>query len=288
MLRTPDGVSTFVDGLDHPEGLAMHPDGRWFAGGEAGQIDEIDADGKARREIANTGGFILGVAVAPDGSFLVACDLPNHCLWRLDLTTHELVVLADASAERGGLAVPNFACFAPDGTIYLSDSGDPYKPTGRVLRITPDGVVEVWHAGPFEFANGLALGPDGKSLFVVSSFLPGVERIAIQPDGKPGDRDVFCRFDDPDAIPDGIAFDADGRLYIGCYRPSAIYRTEPDGSGLRVLVADPMEHALCHPTNVAFGGPGFDRLFFTNLGRWHLGRFELGVRGLPLACHRSP
>ena len=41
-----------------------------FAGGEAGQIYQISPDGKVVEEIANTGGFILGVAISPDGSWL--------------------------------------------------------------------------------------------------------------------------------------------------------------------------------------------------------------------------
>ena len=33
--------------LDHPECIAVHPDGSVWAGGEAGQIYKISADGKA-------------------------------------------------------------------------------------------------------------------------------------------------------------------------------------------------------------------------------------------------
>ena len=38
------------------------PDGTIWAGGEAGQIYKISADGKDIKEVANTGGFILGIA----------------------------------------------------------------------------------------------------------------------------------------------------------------------------------------------------------------------------------
>ena len=41
-------ASIFADGLDHPECIAAHPDGSFFAGGEAGQIYRISRDGKRR------------------------------------------------------------------------------------------------------------------------------------------------------------------------------------------------------------------------------------------------
>lgn len=35
-------VETFADGLDHPEGVTLGPDGKIYAGGEAGQLYRID------------------------------------------------------------------------------------------------------------------------------------------------------------------------------------------------------------------------------------------------------
>ena len=71
-------AKVFCEGLDHPECLAVHPDGSIWAGGEAGQIYRVSADGKRIDEVANTGGFILGVAISRDGSWLAACDLKKH------------------------------------------------------------------------------------------------------------------------------------------------------------------------------------------------------------------
>jgi len=48
-------ASVFAEGLDHPECLAFHPDGDFYAGGEAGQIYRISGDGRRVEEIANIG-----------------------------------------------------------------------------------------------------------------------------------------------------------------------------------------------------------------------------------------
>ena len=55
-----DRFVVFAEGLDHPEGVAWGPDGRIYAGGEAGQIYAIDGDGTVE-QLASTGGFLYGM-----------------------------------------------------------------------------------------------------------------------------------------------------------------------------------------------------------------------------------
>src|ERR1700755_323306 len=90
MPLTINDIEIFADGLDHPECVAVHPDGSVWAGGEAGQIYRISPDGKDIREITSTKGFILGIAFSPDASWLAVCDLKNHCVWKLILETNQL------------------------------------------------------------------------------------------------------------------------------------------------------------------------------------------------------
>ncbi len=279
-----DHASTFYDGLDHPECVAVHPDGSVWAGGEAGQIYRIDADGKQAEEVANTGGFVLGLAFSPDASWLAVCDLKNQCVWRLDLASRELTEFARKPEDGEPFGIPNFPVFASDGTLYVSDSGAFREVNGRILAFDAEGRGRVWYAGPFNFANGLALAPDERALYVVCSWLPGVERVEILDDGTAGARTEIAVL--PETVPDGIAFDMEGSLYISCYAPSRIYRVASSGSTPEVFVDDWEAHTLCNPTNIAFAGPDFDQLLTANLGRWHLTRIDAGVRGAPLACHR--
>jgi sugar lactone lactonase YvrE len=68
------------------------------------------------------------------------------------------------------------------------------------------------------------------------------------------------------AIPDGLAFDDFGNLFIACYEPSQIMVLDRSGK-LNILIQDLDAHLLCHPTNIAFRGSS---IFATNLGRWHI------------------
>src|SRR5690606_38955700 len=120
----------------------------------------------------------------------------------------------------------NYPVFDNEGNLYVSDSGAFRTVTGRIYKFDPAGNGRIWHGGRFSFANGLALDKAQRYLYIVCTWLPGVERIRIHPDGSAGEREVFITL--PQTCPDGIAFDETGNLYIACYAPNRIYQVSPD------------------------------------------------------------
>ncbi len=275
-------ATVFAEGLDHPECIAEHPNGTLWAGGEAGQIYRISSDGATVEEVANTGGFILGIAFNPAAKWMIICDLGQKCLWKLDMASLELKKFSDGTDNRK-FNIPNYAVFDTRGNLYVTESGEFREVTGCIMKYTPDGTGHIWHQGPFNFANGCALSPDGDYLYIVVSFLPGIERVAINVDGSAGSREVFCTL--PESVPDGCAFDAAGNLFVSCYAPNKIYKVTPDRAA-SVFIDDWEAHTLSNPTNIAFGGPKMDQIFTANLGRWHITKIDAGIKGLPLPSHQ--
>jgi sugar lactone lactonase YvrE len=107
-----------------------------------------------------------------------------------------------------------------------------------------------------------------------------VTRIPIATDGSAGEADLYAT--DLPGLPDGIAFDDAGALFVGCYEPSRVLRIPLGGGKAEVYIEDPTAHLFAHPTNIAFDGPA---LYTANLGRWHITRIETDTHGAPL--HRG-
>lgn len=273
MLLPLENFTPFAEGLDHPEGVVWGPEGYVYAGGEAGQIYRVDPGTGDWQEIANTGGFILGLCFDGSGN-LYACDLNNSCVQKI--TPDGTVSVYSNGTPQRPMAVPNYPVFDRHGNLYVSDSGGHHAYNGCMYCIRPGGETLVISTELNQFPNGLAIDPAGEWLYVVLSNVPGVARARLNGDGSIGPAERFI--DLPRTIPDGLAFDVEGRLYVSCYTPDRIYRVGPDGKA-EVVVEDWESTRIATPTNIAFGGAGLSTLFIASLGRWHLTKGPMPVPG---------
>ena len=254
-------IEVFCEGIDHGECVAVHPDGSVWCGGEAGQIYRISKDGKQVEEVARTGGFILGIAFSLKAEWMAICDMKHKYVWKMDMKTYQLKIFADG-AEGRRFMLPNYAVFDNSGNLYVSDSGIYQQHNGIIYKFNKDGAGMVWHKGPFHFANGLALHTSEQHLYIACTCSSTIERIVINADGAAGAREVIAAM--PKTLPDGLAFDAQGNLYLSCYTPGTIYKID-EQFNVEVLVHDWENVTIAAATNIAFGGHNFDQLFTTNL-----------------------
>ena len=274
-LLRKEEFNSFCEGLDHPEGLAFDCDQNLWAGGELGQIYRMDPAGHLE-EITRLGGFCLGLTFSATQELWV-CNSGLRQLIRLDRSGRVLGTIDNVAGNP--LQNPNFSVFDHEGNLYFTDSGKWDHRDGHVYRLRRNGKIE-YFAGPFAFANGLALSSDDRFLFVAESQRDTVHRILIRADGSGGESEIYA--EGLARIPDGLALDASGNLYVACYASDNIYCVTPERE-LRLLAYDPEGTRIARPTNLAFGGPQFDDLYVANLGRWHIGRVHLGVPGQRLA-----
>lgn len=258
----------FANGLDHPECLAFDRDGWLWAGGEAGQVYRISPAGSLET-VAEMGGFCGGIAWSPDDAELFVCN-PRHGIVRVDRKSQWSIFAATAGAHR--LVCPNYGLFDRSGNYYVTDSGNWKKHNGCLLRYRSDGSGEIV-AGPFGYANGLALGADERHLYMVESDNDRILKIDL----ATGAAAVFA--EQVGRMPDGLALDADGHLFASCYASDDIHRINPAGE--RTLFAwDRWAILLSRPTNLAFHD---GHLYVANLGRTTITRARVGRAGRPLA-----
>lgn len=253
--------------LAHPEGVAVHADGSIWCGNEMGELLRIAADGSTIERIGSTGGFALGLAFDSAGNCFI-CDLKHAALFRYDAATGTMTRFAAS-----GILVPNYPVVdEARGVLYVSDSrGNNNVGPGIFRYDLATGEGGVWSRAPMDFANGMAMAPDGNGLYVVESDASQVSYVPIEPDGSAGAPRVAVG--DVFNVPDGLAFAPDGTLYISCYEPSRIYRLRPDGA-LELLIEDPKATTIAHPCNIALKD---SRLYASNLGRWHITEIDLSA-----------
>jgi sugar lactone lactonase YvrE len=278
-----DRIELVWHGVDHAEGLAIAEDGTVWCGGEDGQVYRGRLDGKPE-QVASVPGRTLGFALdAAGNAYCAVYEDPG--LFRI--TPEGRVDLLSTGTPERPAALPNHPAFMPGGELLYTDSGTWRGADGCIYAVAADGTTSIADTTACHFPNGLCVSPDGATLAVVETTLPGVTALSIGPDGSLGERRVLL--ETPFAVPEGVAYDVQGRLLVSSWAPDAIYVLEPSGE-LWLLAHDPYRLSLHEPTNVAFV-PGTSTVVAANYGERFLSVLEHDTVGAPLprpAFDRQP
>jgi len=310
-----DTIAILATRVGVVEGPVWHDDRLWFTrldgDGHLGAVLRLD-DGVVTTA-ALTGGGANGLAVGRDGTFYVANDGGRE--HALPSAIQRLVPGAASSGADGGPGVETLAeavagrpfrhcndlCFGPDGWIWFTDSGEPYRDNaalftagrppekpGLVCRLDPvSGTVEVADESLY-MPNGLAFSPGDEVLYVADTIAHTITVFPHHDGGLgPAERTIAI-----DGNPDGMCLDVEGRLYVATATRGEIHVVSPEGELERRIGW--AEGAI--PLNCCFGGPGGTTLYVTDAGGMpnvardpaadheneRILSIELDVAGLPL------
>jgi gluconolactonase len=195
----------------------------------------------------------------------------SACISRVDPASGDRTVVVDAWRGRR-FNSPNDVVVADDGAVWFTDPSyghlQGFRPAPEVgdfvYRWDPaDGSLDVVGDG-FDKPNGIALSPDGSTLYVTDS---GANQAAgsfhvdrphhvVAFDVLAGRRLAGRRLlavTSP-GFPDGLKVDAEGRVYVSA--TSGVLVLSPDGDLLG-------EIAVPGAVNFTFGGPDGNVLFVT-------------------------
>jgi gluconolactonase len=242
-----------------------------FGPGFPSRIQKLDASGKVTTLIADSGSN--GLAVDAQGNILAATHkYKSVSRYTMDGKRSDVVTKYNGNVFNS----PNDMALAADGTLYFSDPAfqRDAAPGGqdktRVYRVAVDGTVTVVD-DTLTNPNGVSLSPAGDVLYVNGMVgEKGVLRAYAIVGGKPGKgRDLVNGL----GIPDGMAIDCHGNVYVTEHTDKRIRVFTPQGKQIATIKVD------ANVTNAAFGGADGKTLFLTGAGAiWQV---RLDVTGSP-------
>ncbi len=268
-----------IRGVDHPESIGIGPDGTAYTTGTGCQVYRLDLETNTAEQFAATEARCLGSVVDADGNLYAAHTAGDV----LRITPAGEINVYATAPDNGKFLCTNYPAFDRAGNMYLSDSGDwSDNVNGHIYKVSPGGgEAQLWYSEAVDTPNAIALDADERFLYFVETFGNSISRIAINDDGSAGRFERVVHM--PRHIPDGIAFDDTGRLWIACHRPDAIYVFDLQTRRLELFAEDWKGEKLRGPTDVAFAGPNCDMLLAASLDNLVVHRFDnTGVRGLRL------
>lgn len=247
----PEGP-LWVDGALYYVGWASHTLSKW--------------DGRTTTVLDHTPGCgHNGLALTKQKTLLLACseqgaivevDLSGKTLRRWD---------ADAAGKKFVGGINDIVVTADGGayaTVFGPYDGPPTAVIGRVLHLAPGGQNWIEVADDLNYANGIGVSPDQKTLYVSEMIGNCILKFTIEADGSLSHRSNFAllnllaksKTDSWWLGPDSMKVDARGNIYVAQFFGGKVLKISPDGKLLHVF---PIA-AGNGTTNVAFGEGGKD------------------------------
>lgn len=242
-----------ASGLGFPEGPTVLGDGRIvLCDGNTGEL--LVYAGDTMSHFANTGGSPWGTYLGTDGKLYVnqGGDVPGSGdfsavpgMQRVSMDGSVEFLFSEVAGYT--LAGPNQSAFGPDGRLWITDSGTELDdrvevPSPGRLFVVSDasGTGEMVLERPGSYPNGIAFDDQGRFYWSESK----AHRVCRLDNGEAV---TFCQLPDTH-VPDGMAFAADGRLFVANTTFGGVTVLSPGGQVLTEI--DLSEHA----TNVVFDG----------------------------------
>ncbi|HWA61296.1 MAG TPA: SMP-30/gluconolactonase/LRE family protein [Caulobacteraceae bacterium] len=231
-----------ASGLYFGEGPRWHDGRLWFSDFYDHAVKSVSTAGDVRTEF-EIDDQPSGLGWMPDGSLLVVSMTRRQLLRRTP--DGQIRVHADLGAiatfhcndmvvdARGGAYVGNFGFDLDAG---LSERGAEgvlaNHQTAKLAYVAPDGTASV-AAEDLHFPNGPVITPDGRTLIIAETLAACLTAFDIGTDGRLSNRRVWAST--APRVPDGIALDADGAVWIANALGPECVRVGEGGQVLEVI-----------------------------------------------------
>jgi sugar lactone lactonase YvrE len=228
---------------------------------------------------------VSAVAVRDSGGLVLAA---RDGFLALDLEAGTWSVIAEVEADRPGNRMNDAACDRAGRMFAGTKAEDDTPQAGSLYRLDPDHRLSTVLTG-VTVSNGIGWSPDESLMYYVDSATRRIDVLDYDAvTGTAGNRRCLAEVPGEDALPDGLAVDADGGIWVALWDGGAVLRYDGGGEVTAVVTVPAVR-----PTSCAFGGPGLDLLYITTAAGPGLaaggGLFACrpGMPGLPANPYRG-
>jgi gluconolactonase len=187
-----------------------------------------------------------GLALTARKTLLVACDEQGAIL-EVDLNgkqLHRWDTFGKGTKMDGGI---NDVVVAANGGAYATLSGPfndpPVGVVGKVLYLAPGAPQWVEVAGDFNYANGIGISPDQKTLYVCETVGNSIKKFSINANGTLSNRANYAllnllvknKVDSWWLGPDSLKVDSHGNVYVAQFSGGKVLKISPQGKLLHVF-----------------------------------------------------
>lgn len=254
--------TTVVSDVLGPEGPLFVDGNLYYVGWVSNTLSKWD--GKTTTVLNKTDGCgHNGLALTKQKTFLLACTNDPGAILELDLNGKQLHRWdTDSNGNKfvGGI---NDIVVTVNGGAYATVFGpyaDPPVPTfviGKILYLAPGSEKWVEVANDLNYANGIGVSPDRKTLYVSQTVSNCMLKFTINADGTLSNRSNFAllnilvpnKSQSPWLGPDSMKIDKNGNIYVAQWFGGKILKISPEGKLLHVFEIAAGDGT----TNVAFG-----------------------------------
>lgn len=227
------------------------------------------------------------VVVREAGGLMLALQ---HGLASFDLDSRRLHVVADPEANLPENRFNDGKC-DPAGRFWAGTMAfAATKGAGSLYRLDTDLSVHKV-LGDISISNGIVWSLDHRTMYYIDSLKLDIRAYDFdRHTGAIANERVVCRLSEEMGLPDGMAIDAEGMLWVAHYNGARVCRWNPSDGRVLQTIALPVSRV----TACAFGGPDLDQLYITSASQgmspedWkrepHAGGLFVccpGVRGVP-------
>ena len=282
----PSHITYIGRGLSRPECIIAERDGTLWIADNRGSMTHIDAQSGVQRLIGPNEGVPNGIAMTARGDFVVA-DIGAGNLYQIDRSGAKTILLDGIDGKR--LGAVNFVYVDEKDRLWVTVSTVTEPRSDALNTVIPDGYILLMDGGGarrvadgLRFTNEVRIDAAGEFLYVAETTAGGITRYRLAADGSLDARETFgpMPFFEGAKV-DGIAFDADGNLWVTEVTRNQIVVLKPDGTALTVF-EDPAGTTIDFPTSVTFGGEDLRTVYVGSLKMNRIATFRSPVAGAPM------